>query len=100
MHAWHALPGVEIVALCDRDLNKAGSLGRTFGVSATYDDAAVMLEREQLDFIDIVTTVASHRPLVELGARRGKLIVCQKPFAESLEDADEMVAACHRAHVS
>jgi predicted dehydrogenase len=68
-------------------------------VTAVYADAAVMLDREELDFIDIVTTAASHQPLVDLGATCCKLIVCQKPFAETLEDADAMVAACHRAQV-
>jgi predicted dehydrogenase len=100
LHAWKSIAGVEIVALCDQDLSKARGLGSTFGIAATYDDAAAMLDREELDFIDIVTTTPSHRPLVELGAKHGKLIVCQKPFAETLEDADAMVDACRDAKVS
>ena len=41
-----------------------------------------MLAAEQLDFVDIATTVPSHRPLVELAAAAGVHMICQKPFAE------------------
>lgn len=99
MHAWQSVPNVSIVALCDRDLAKANAMGKEFGVHAIFDNAAAMLDRVPLDFVDIVTTVESHRSLVELGARHGKLVVCQKPFAETLADADAMIAACREADV-
>src|SRR5690606_32786801 len=96
MHAWRSIPEVEVSAVCDRDLNKARAMSEAFGVKAVYDDAAKMLGAEGLDFVDIVTTVESHRHLVELTAGSGKAIICQKPFATTLEDADAMVAACLR----
>lgn len=71
----------------------------TFGVRAVYDDANIMLGREPLDFVDIVTTVTSHRALVELAAAHSKLVICQKPFAETLADADAMVRACRDRQV-
>ena len=76
------------------DLGKAKALGKEFSIEAQYSDAAAMLEREALDFVDIVTTPPSHRRLVTLAAPYVQLIICQKPFAESLEDADAMVEAC------
>jgi predicted dehydrogenase len=56
-----------------------------------------MLTRETLDFVDIATTVPTHRPLVELAASHKLGVICQKPFAMSLEDARGMVAVCERA---
>jgi predicted dehydrogenase len=58
-----------------------------------------MLSKEKLDFVDIATTVSSHRLLVEMAARRGLSVICQKPFASSMEDADAMVNACREAGV-
>ena len=100
MHAWRALPNVEIVALCDLDVNKASEMAAQFGVPSVYSDVHELLERERLDFIDIVTTVTSHRALVELAARHCRLIICQKPFSETLTDADRMLDVCAQAGVS
>ena len=100
LHAWRQLPGVEIVALCDKDEQRLVDAAREFGVQAVYQDARVMLAQEKLDFVDIATTVGSHRALVELAAGSGVPCICQKPFAASMEDARAMVAACESAGVT
>ena len=56
-----------------------------------------MLSGEALDFVDIATTVASHRPLVDLAAGVGVHMIRQKPFAASMADARAMVAAASAA---
>jgi D-apiose dehydrogenase len=53
-----------------------------------------MLETERPDFVDIATTVPSHRALVELTAELNIPVICQKPFAQNIADAKAMVAAC------
>ena len=97
MHAWAALEGAEIVALCDRDLTKARAMADRFGVAAVYDDAATMFAAETLDFADVATQAPAHRPLVEMAAHRVGMVICQKPFAETMEDARAMVDACEAA---
>jgi len=92
--AWQLLDGVEIVAVCDRDPAKAKWNG-----ARAYTDAAEMLAGEALDFVDIITTVESHRPLVELAASHGLPVICQKPFALDRADGEAMVAACAKAGV-
>lgn len=99
LNAWRWIPGVDMIAVCDLDVVKANAMGNAFGVHSVYDNALTMLEQEKLDFVDIATTVGSHRPLVELCAAHEKLIICQKPFAETLGDADAMVAAASEAKV-
>lgn len=93
LHAWRDLAGVEIVALCDRDPARLAEAAARFGIARTYVDAEAMLAAERLDFVDIATTVPSHRPLVEMAAAAGVDMICQKPFAASLADAHAMVAA-------
>ncbi len=97
LHGWRGVEGTQIVALCDSDPARLASVGDQFGIAARYGDAGEMLAREKLDFVDIATTVSSHRPLVELVARHGVGVICQKPLASSLQDAQAMVAACQAA---
>ena len=99
LNAWSAIEGVQLAALCDRDEARLADAGKRFGVSALYRDAAELFEAERLDFVDIVTTVPSHRPLVELAARHRIPAICQKPFAATLADGQAMVAAMEQAGV-
>jgi predicted dehydrogenase len=99
LHGWRDVEGASIVALCDRDPTRLALAGDQFGIARRYADAAQMLADERLDFVDVATTVASHRPLVELAARHGVAAICQKPFALSMADARAMVEACEAAGV-
>jgi D-apiose dehydrogenase len=99
LHGWRDIEGASIVALCDRDPARLALAGDQFGIARRYADAAQMLADEKLDFVDVATTVASHRPLVELAARHGVAAICQKPFALSMADARAMVQACGAAGV-
>jgi D-apiose dehydrogenase len=92
---WRELAGAECVALYNRTRAKAEALGREFGISAIYDNPAELLAREQLDFVDIITDVDSHARLTRLAASRGLAVICQKPMAATLRDAEAMVRFCH-----
>ena len=93
MHAWAEIDGVEIVAVCDRDPAKAQAMGAEFGVANVFEDAEAMLGALALDFVDVATTPQTHRPLVEAACGRVRVVVCQKPFAETMADAQAMVEA-------
>lgn len=91
LNAWAGVEGAEIVALCDRDADRLAQTSAAFAIERTYADAGEMLRAERLDFVDIATTVPSHRPLVELAAAAGVHMICQKPLANSIADARAMV---------
>ncbi len=99
LHGWRGVEGASIVAICDRDANRLAIAGDQFDIARRYIDAEAMLGSEKLDFVDIATTVASHRALVEMAARHGVGVICQKPFAPSMDDANAMVMACQDAAV-
>ncbi len=99
LHAWRDIAGVEVAAICDRDPARLAAVGDRFGIARRYGDAAAMLAAEPLSFADIVTTVPSHRNLVELAARHRLPVICQKPFAATMADARAMVDACSTAGV-
>lgn len=100
MHGWQDLADVEIVAICDRDAERLKIVGDQFGVARRYQSADEMFSDGGFDFVDIATTVGSHRALVELAASHRVPAICQKPFAPTLDDAKAMVAAADKAGIA
>ena len=99
LHGWADAEGAAIVAICDRDPARLKIVGDQFGIERRYADAKAMLEAEELDFVDIATTVESHRALVELTTGYRLPTICQKPFAPTLADGKAMVSAAREAGV-
>lgn len=99
LHGWRDANGAEIVSICDSSDERLRIAGDRFGIAARYGDAAEMLRNEHLDFVDIATTAPAHRALAELAASHGLAVICQKPFAPTLEDAKAIVAVCENANV-
>lgn len=97
--AWQQLEGAQCVALYNRTRSKAELLGAQFGVERIYDDVEALFEAETLDFVDIITDVETHQPLVELAARHRVAAICQKPMAPTLEAARSMVKSCEAAQI-
>jgi predicted dehydrogenase len=97
--AWREVEGVECVALFNRTRAKAETLADEFGVPAVYDDAERMLRNELPVFMDVVTDVYTHGQFVNLAARHGVPVICQKPLAPTLAEAEQMADECRRAGV-
>lgn len=100
MEAWQRLSDlVTITACCDADGERAETFARDFGIGKFYTDAAIMLDSRRPHFVDIVTRPDTHRPLAELAASRGMHVLCQKPFAPTIEESEAVVATCEEANV-
>jgi D-apiose dehydrogenase len=84
--AWSRMPEAEIVAACDADLDRAR------GVSASaWQNAEQLLDSMALDFIDIATRPDAHLELIKLATDRRIPVICQKPLANSVDDARAIV---------
>ncbi len=99
IHGWKEIPGAEIVAVCDTDRGRANAFAHEFGAANAYSDVEQMLGSETLDFVDIVTQPASHRFLVERAAAHRVPVICQKPLAPGMEDAEALTRSCREAGV-
>ncbi len=92
---WQELDGVRCVAAYNRTLSKAQKIGAKFNIPNLYDDPEALLSEEtSLDFVDICTDVDTHLPFTKMAAEKGLNVVCQKPMAANLADAQEMVNVC------
>jgi predicted dehydrogenase len=98
--AWKELPGVEIVAVCNRTRARAEEVAQLFQIPMVYETAEELLEKEQLDFVDIITDVDTHAKFTLLAAEKGVNVICQKPMAPSLEEARKMVEVCAQKNIN
>ncbi len=96
---WLELPEVEIVALYNRTLSRAKTRGEQFGIQHYYDDPETIFRNHEFDVADIITDVDTHCQFVELAARNGKDVICQKPMAPDFQTAEHMVKVCKDAGV-
>ncbi|MBC7806324.1 MAG: Gfo/Idh/MocA family oxidoreductase [Akkermansiaceae bacterium] len=89
LSAWGEQRGTECAAVVDLDAKKALSLAG--GTRAVFTDATTALEEIRPDFADIVTPVETHVALARLCLERGVPVICQKPLAPTVAEADSLV---------
>lgn len=90
---------VRLVAVADVREEVAAHVGRMWGAAAVYTDYRALLARADVDVVVIATPEFLHREQVEAAAAAGTHILCEKPMASTVEDADAMIAAARAAGV-
>ena len=96
--ALRGMEGVEVVAVMDVDAARARALGAEYGVPRAHSDLDEMLG-SGVDAVTLCTPHAAHEAGVLAAARHGVHVLCEKPIALSLAEADRMVAAAAAAGV-
>jgi len=96
--AYDHLDDVEVVALACKEPD-AAQKHPVFKWLKVYDDAEQMMEREQLDIVDICLPTYLHAEWAVKAARRGLHVLSEKPMALTLEDADTIIYAVDQAGV-
>ena len=86
------LEPIRLVAVADEVAEARARAEQDWPGVARYDDAAEMLRKEDLDIVAVATHASSHAALSRLAADCGAHVVCEKPMAASLAEADTMVA--------
>jgi D-apiose dehydrogenase len=99
LEAWRAVPHAQIVAVQNRTLDRARQMQAEFGIEAVSDNVETLLDKVRPDFVDICTAVETHLPLVRAVAVRKIPILCQKPLAPRLGEAEELVRIAQSAGV-
>jgi len=88
-------PGVELVAAADEDPRAAGELARRFGLSALSGPEA-LAGSPDVELVYVATPPFLHHRHGMLCLEAGKHVICEKPLALTLGQADEMIAAARR----
>lgn len=96
--ALRSMDGVDVVAVADVDAARAAAFASTYGVPYAYPSAEETLAGG-LHAVTICTPHPAHEAGVLAAARSGAHVLCEKPIALSLAEADRMIAATARAGV-
>lgn len=80
----------EIVAIADINLERAQEAAKKFGIPNAYASVEELLANADVDFIDVCVWNASHASVAIAAAQAGKAVLCEKPMADTLENALKM----------
>lgn len=97
-HAYASLPDVELTVVADPRLRQAEKLAASYGARAVDDAAAVW--RSDVDVVSVCTPTPTHAALSIAGLRAGKHVLCEKPIAGTVADAEAMLAAAAAAEAT
>jgi predicted dehydrogenase len=99
-HAWRSvnrffdLPAkVRMVAVCGRDAAKVSAAAERLGWEEAVTDWRTLIDRDDINLIDICTPGDSHAEIAIAALNAGKHVLCEKPLANSVAEAEAMVAA-------
>ena len=93
LNVLRSLPDFEIVGLCDVSAEAREACGAEYGVDGLHDDAGAMCDAESPDLVTVATQTRHHHDPTVAALRRGISVMCEKPIALDLREADAMVEA-------
>jgi predicted dehydrogenase len=86
-----------LAALCGRDPGATAAAARRYGFASIETDWHALLERDDVQLIDVCTPGDSHAEISVAALDAGKHVLCEKPMANSVAEAEVMAAAAARA---
>lgn len=92
-----AHPEVEIVALCDINLEKAQTKAKDYGIERVYADYRDVLKHDDIDFVDICTPNLFHSEIAIAALEAGKHVFTEKPDAINPVEAQRMADAAEKS---
>lgn len=92
-----SVPGTRVVSACEVAAEPRARVAAAFRIPQVYETAEELFARERPDVVIIGTPPACHREHALLALERGAHVFCEKPFVESVADADRIIEAAQRA---
>lgn len=92
--AYQSLPSLaRLVAVADIDAKRSNEAKAAYGFAEALTDYRSLLSRSDVDVVDICAPAGLHCRMVVDALKAGKHVLCEKPIATTLADADAMIAA-------
>jgi len=88
------VPEAEVVAVCARSEERARAFAARHGVRSWFTSVDDAIARSECDIVDICIPNDLHARTAIAAATAGKHVIIEKPLCLTLEEADEMIAAC------
>jgi predicted dehydrogenase len=87
----------ELTAICGRDAAAAGRVADRFGWQSVETDWHQVIKCSDIDLVDICTPGDTHAEIAIEALEAGKHVLCEKPLANSVAEAEAMAAAAAKA---
>lgn len=87
----------DMAAVAGRDAAAVSAAAAKLGWSSTETDWKALVSRDDIDLVDICTPGDTHAEIAIAALEAGKHVLCEKPLANSVEEAEAMVRAAERA---
>lgn len=89
-----------LAAVCGRDAAAVRAAADRHGWATTETDWRALIARDDIDLVDICTPGDSHAEIALAALAAGKHVLCEKPLANTVEEAEAMVMAAQSAYSS
>jgi len=86
-----------MAAICGRDRSRVAAAADRLGWAAWESDWKRLVSRDDVDLVDVCTPGSSHAEISIAALEAGKHVLCEKPLANTVEEARAMAAAAERA---
>jgi predicted dehydrogenase len=86
-------------AICSRNADRARAFAANWGYESVESDWRKLVERKDIDVIDIASPNDTHQEIAIAAARAGKMVMCEKPLGRTAAEAQAMVDAVEKAGV-
>jgi predicted dehydrogenase len=86
-----------MAAICGRDRQRVAAAADRLGWAASETDWKRLVARDDVDLVDVCTPGSSHAEISIAALEAGKHVLCEKPLANTVEEARRMAAAAERA---
>jgi len=87
-------------AVCGRTEEKAKDFADQWQFKSYETDWRQLIQRDDIDAVDIVTPNDTHAEIAIAAAQAGKMVLCEKPLARTAEESQPMVDAIEKAGVA
>ena len=92
-------PGAEVVAIASRHREHAESVAREFNIRHVADTWRELVERDDVDLVSVVTPPATHYEITLAALTHGKAVLCEKPMAMNVREAEAMTERARQVGV-
>jgi len=89
-----------MAVVCGRNAQRAADAARRLGWAESETDWRRLVERDDIDLVDICSPGDSHAEIALAALAAGKHVLCEKPLANTVEEAEEMTAAADLARTA
>lgn len=89
--AYRQDPNCEVMAICDTDPIRLDRAARDMDVPEKFTDAQALFDSGHIDVVSIATPNVFHAPLSVAAMRAGLHVLCEKPMAMNVTEAQEMI---------